>query len=173
VSKQVAVSPRHYTSAVLTPSVVSKSAVGREILSSDTDPCNKFLRFRWVCPPEQPRSLQLGLDSGRAVAGVRTLGRPLHHHLAPTAPVSGCPPAAGVPVVRPAQARQRAAAPVPGCPPAVGACGGICSGTAAGSASSGSPNSAKSGISLIKWRGLVSICLDFSSCVRGGNCPYR
>jgi hypothetical protein len=75
-----------------------------------------YLRNRWVYPPEQPRTLQLGPDSGRPVAGVRKLGRSLHHHLAPAAPVPGFPLAAGAPVLGPAQARQRAAAPVPGGP---------------------------------------------------------
>jgi hypothetical protein len=69
-----------------------------------------YLRIRWVYPPEQPRTLQLGPDSGRPVAGVRKLGRSLHHHLAPAAPVPGFPLAAGAPVLGPAQARQRAAA---------------------------------------------------------------
>jgi hypothetical protein len=80
-----------------------------------------YLRNRWVYPPEQPRTLQLGPDSGRPVAGVRKLGRSLHHHLAPAAPVPGFPLAAGAPVLGPAQARQRAAATVPGFPLAAGA----------------------------------------------------
>jgi hypothetical protein len=80
-----------------------------------------YLRIRWVYPPEQPRTLQLGPDSGRPVAGVRKLGRSLHHHLAPAAPVPGFPLAAGAPVLGSAQARQRAAAPAPGFPLAAGA----------------------------------------------------